>query len=309
MDKYSIFHIDGGCGKSIVGTSVVKSIKAAYPENKLIVVTAYPEVFLHNPNVFRVYKFGNIAYFYDDYIKNKDTKIFRMEPYHSGDLLYKKKHLAEIWCDVFNIPCVTTKPEIFLTERELVSVNKELNKQGPVLIIQSSGGAENQKYPYSWSRDLPSNTAQEIVNEVKDKFSKILHIRRNNQLEIKNTIQLSDNFRNLFCYILLADKFLCMDSFVQHAAAAFNKSATVGWISNSPVVFGHEIHTNIIASGEESFRHRIDSYLESEDWTGGRLYECPYDNLSTIFNKQDFIDSILETKKELLFQENPTIIF
>jgi hypothetical protein len=298
MDKYSIFHIDGGCGKSIVGTSVVKSIKAAYPENKLIVITAYPEVFLHNPDVFRVYKFGNIPYFYDDYIKNKDTKIFRMEPYHSGDLLYKKKHLAEIWCDIFNIPCITTKPEIFLTERELIAVEGQLNKQGPILIVQSSGGAENQKYPYSWSRDLHPVFAQEIINEVKGNFSKILHIRRNEQLELKDTIHLSDNFRSLFCYISLADKFLCMDSFLQHTAAAFNKSATVGWISNSPVVFGHEIHDNITASGVESFRHRIDSYLESDDWTGGRFYECPYDNISNMFNKDRFVESILGTKKQ-----------
>ena len=32
MNKYVIFHIDGGCGKNIVATSVVKSIKSAYPD-------------------------------------------------------------------------------------------------------------------------------------------------------------------------------------------------------------------------------------------------------------------------------------
>ena len=60
MDKYVIFHIDGGCGKNIVATSVVKSIKAAYPEHKLIVVTAWPEVFVHNPSIYRVYKLSLI---------------------------------------------------------------------------------------------------------------------------------------------------------------------------------------------------------------------------------------------------------
>lgn len=308
MDKYAIFHIDGGCGKSIVGTSVVKSIKAAYPEHKIIVVTAYPEVFVHNPNIFRVYKFGNIPYFYDDFINGKDSKIFRMEPYHSGDLLYRKKSLAEIWCDVFNIPCVDTKPDIYLTEREFIFNQNKLQKDGPVLLIQSSGGAEQQGHPYSWSRDIPPAFAQEIVNEVKDKFSKILHVRRDNQPSLENTIQITDNFRNLFCLISLSDKFLCMDSFTQHAAAAFNKSATVGWISNSPVVFGHNIHTNIVASGAESFRHRIDSYLESEDWTGGRFHECPYDNISNLFDKNQFIESILGSKTELLFEPSPTII-
>jgi len=296
MDKYAIFHIDGGCGKNIVATSVVKSIKAAYPDHKLIVITAYPEVFIHNPNIFRVYKFGNIPYFYDDYISNKDSIILRMEPYHSGDLLHRKKSLSEIWCDVFNIPCVDKKPEIFLTEREMIFVQNKLQKDGPILLIQSSGGAENQDHVYSWSRDLPPNFAQEIVNSVKDKFSKVLHIRRDKQPAIEGTIHISDNFRNLFCYIALSDKILGIDSFAQHAAAAFNKKATVGWISNSPIVFGHDIHDNFIATGAESFRHRIDSYLEADDWTGGRFHECPYDNLGSIFDKEKFIESILDTK-------------
>jgi hypothetical protein len=301
MEQFLIFHIDGGCGKNIVSTAVIKSIKSKYPDHKLIVVTAYPEVFLHNPNIFKVFKFGNIPYFYDDYIKNKDTKIFRMEPYHSEDLLYRRKSLAEIWCDVFNIPHIDSKPEIFLTEREIMYASNVLKKDGPILLIQSSGGAEAQGHPYSWSRDLHPKFAQEIVNQIKGEFSKILHIRRENQPALDGTIHVSNNFRNLFCFIALSDKILGVDSFAQHAAAAFNKKATVGWISNSPVVFGHQIHTNIIANGAESFRHRIDSYLESDDWTGGRFHECPYDDISNMFDKNIFIESILGSKTELLF--------
>jgi hypothetical protein len=311
MDKYVIFHIDGGCGKNIVATSVVKSIRAAYPEHKLIVVCAWPEVFVHNPNVYRVYKFGNIPYFYDDYINGKDSVILRMEPYHSGDLLYKKKSLSEIWCDVLNIKCVDTKPEIFLTERELLFAQNQIKKEGPILIVQSSGGAEQQGHPYSWSRDLPPTFAQEVVDAVKDKFSKVLHIRRENQPEITGTFRVTDNFRNLFCYIALGDKFLGIDSFMQHAAAAFNKKATVGWISNSPIVFGHSLHDNIVATGAESFRHRIDSYLEEDDWTGGRLHECPYDNIANMFNKDQFVESLLGSKNDLIFDiaPQPTIVF
>jgi len=302
MDQYAIFHIDGGCGKNIVATAVVKSIKAAYPEHKLIVVTAYPEVYVHNPSIYRVFRFGNIPYFYDDYIRSKNSKIFRMEPYHSEDLLYRRKSLVEIWCDVFNIPCVDTRPEIFLTERELIFNEQRLQKDGPILLIQSNGGAEQQGHPYSWSRDLPPVFVQNIVNSIKDQFSKVLHIRRENQPAIEGAVTVSDNFRNLFCYVAMADKILGIDSFVQHAAAALNKPATVGWISNSPVVFGHNIHTNILATGAESFRHRIDSYLESDDWTGGRFHECPYDNLANLFNKDQFIESITGSKTgELLF--------
>jgi hypothetical protein len=311
MDKYVIYHIDGGCGKNIAATAVVKSIKAAYPEHKLIVVCAWPEVFIHNPNIHRVYKFGNIPYFYDDYIDGKDSIILRSEPYHSGDLLYKKKSLAEIWCDVFNIPSIDTKPEIFLTERELIFTQQKLQKDGPILLVQSSGGAEQQGHPYSWSRDLPPHFAQEVVDAVKDKFSKVLHVRRDSQPEIQSTFKITDNFRNLFCYIALSDKILAIDSFAQHAAAAFNKKATVGWISNSPVVFGYSLHDNIVATGAESFRHRIDSYLEEDDWTGGRFHECPYDNIANMFDKDQFVESLLGSKSDLIFDvaPQPTIVF
>jgi len=311
MDKYVIFHIDGGCGKNIVATTVVKSIKAAYPDHKLIVVTAWPDVFAHNPNIHRVYKFGNIPYFYEDYIDNKDSVILRSEPYHSGDLLYRKKSLSEIWCDVFNIPCIDKKPEIYLTERELLFANNQIKKEGPILLIQSSGGAEQQGYPYSWSRDLPPSFAQELVDTLKGRFNKVLHLRRDNQPEIQGAIKVTDSFRNLFCYITMSDKIIAIDSFVQHAAAAFNKKATVGWVSNSPVVFGHEIHDNILASGARSFRHRIDSYLEEEDWTGGRFHECPYDNIANLFNKDQFVESILGSKNDLVFDfaEQPKIVF
>lgn len=309
MDKYVIFHIDGGCGKNIVATAVVKSIKAAYPEHKLIVVCGYPEVFLHNKNIYRVFRFGSLPYFYDDYIDNKDSIILRMEPYHSGDLLYRKKSLAEIWCDVLNIKCIDTKPELFLTERELLSVRATLDKKGPILIVQSSGGADVQGHPYSWARDLPPNFAQEVVDSVRDNFDKVIQIKRENQIGINNTFHLTDNFRNLFCYIALSDKVLAIDSFVQHAAAALNKSAVVGWISNSPVVFGHKLHTNILPKSPEAFRHRPDSYLETDDWTGGRFYECPYDNIDSIFDKDEFVEAILGSKSnEILFDYNPNII-
>ena len=302
MDKYVIFHIDGGIGKNIAGTAVLKSIKSAYPEHKIIVVTAWPEVFVHNPLVYRPFKFGNIPYFYDDYINNKDSVILRMEPYHSGDLLYRKKSLAEIWCDVLNIPCVDKAPQLYLTERELIFAQNQVKKDGPILLIQSSGGAQAQGHPYSWSRDLPPQFAQEIVNTIGKNFSKILHVRRDDQPELQGTTKVTDNFRNLFCYVAMSDKILAIDSFVQHTAAAFNKKATVGWISNSPVVFGHEIHDNILASGVESFRHRIDSYLEEDDWTGGRFHECPYDNISNLFDKDQFVESILGSKNDLIFE-------
>lgn len=293
MDNFVIFHIEGGIGKNIIATAVLKSIKAQYPDKNIIVVSGYPEVFVNNPNIYRVYKFGFVPYFYEDFIKDKNSIILRSEPYFSEDLLYCRKSLIEIWCNVFNIPCISNKPEIFLTEREIMYASASLNKNGPILIVQSYGGSsDNQKHLYSWARDLPPAFTQDLINTIHKNFTKILHFSRQDQPNLENTVKITDNLRNLFCYIHLSDKILAIDSFVQHAAAALNKKATVGWIANSPKVFGHNIHKNIIANGAKSFRHKIDSYFQEYDWIGGKFHECPYDNLNDIFDKNDFIKSL-----------------
>jgi superfamily II DNA or RNA helicase len=48
------------------------------------------------------------------------------------------------------------------------------------------------------------------------------------------------------CYTYLSDKFILIDSFIQHVAAAFDKKSLVGWISNLPETFGHQCHVNIV---------------------------------------------------------------
>jgi len=289
--KYIVFHIDGGVGKNILATAVCFSLKNAYPDRHIVVVTSYPEVFLHNPLIYRVYKTGNFAYFYEDYIKDKDSVIVRIDPYHCEDFIYQRKSLIEMWCDLNKIPCINLQPRIFLTQRELMGCTSTLNKEGKILTIQSSGGAENNE-SYSWARDLPHVFAQQLVNKVSGDFSKILHIRRDKQPNLENTVQVTDNLRNLFCYVYLSDKIVAIDSMVQHIAAALGKSAAVAWIGNSPTVFGHQIHKNIHPKALKSFRHSIDSYLEEMDWTGRRHYECPYDDLDNLFDENEFLDYI-----------------
>ena len=49
-----IFQIEGGLGKSILGTAVVKVIRKHYENANIIVVSHYPEVFLNNPDVNKI---------------------------------------------------------------------------------------------------------------------------------------------------------------------------------------------------------------------------------------------------------------
>ena len=71
QEKYFIWFIQGGLGKNVAATALIKSIKKTYPDRKLIVVCAWPQVFLNNPNIDRVYNASNIPHFYEDYVEGK----------------------------------------------------------------------------------------------------------------------------------------------------------------------------------------------------------------------------------------------
>ena len=82
-----IFQIEGGLGKSIMATALVKVIKKRYKNSNLIVVTAYPDVFLNNPNVFEVHHIDQINGLYLSRIKDQECKVLALDPYRDSDFI------------------------------------------------------------------------------------------------------------------------------------------------------------------------------------------------------------------------------
>ena len=123
MEKYSIFHIEGGLGKHVSATAVAKAIKNNPPKRELIVVCAYPEIFYNNPIVEKSLKLGNNQYFYKDYIYKKNVEIYAQEPYKQTSHITKKTHLIQTWCDMIGSQYNNETPEIYLNFRE-----KEISK-------------------------------------------------------------------------------------------------------------------------------------------------------------------------------------
>ena len=102
-EKYVVWHIEGGLGKNVAATALISSMKQKYSDRKLVLVVSYPEVFLNHPDIHRVYRIGMTSYFYDDYIKGKDTIVFRQEPYFQSGHIMRQKHLIENWCEILGI--------------------------------------------------------------------------------------------------------------------------------------------------------------------------------------------------------------
>jgi hypothetical protein len=139
---------------------------------------------------------------------------------------------------MFGIEYNGESPSLFLTEREEIFYSNQLQFEKPLMVIQTNGGAENQANKYSWARDIPQQTAQEVVDYFAKDFS-IVHIRREDQLALNNTIPMQADFRNLCVLIKNSQKRLFIDSFAQHVAKALDLNSVVCWIANDPNQFGY----------------------------------------------------------------------
>lgn len=289
-NEYLVFHIEGGLGKNILATAVIEAVKKQYPEKKLIVVTAWEEPWYHNPNVYRVYKFGSLSYFYDDFIFD-NTKIFRIDPYHTEGYLLRKKHLAEVWCDLYDVKFDNNQPKLYLTSREIESAKEKLKLDNrPILLIQTNGGAPNQPSKHSWSRDIPITTAQQIADLYVKNGWRVVHNRRDDQPQLLNVDYMNLPFRETFAVCLFSQKRLLIDSFLQHACAALGLPSVVCWSETEPSVFGYKMHKNILPSAKKKSEFSKYAYLEKHDITGN-MHDFPYENIE-IFDPNLIIDHL-----------------
>jgi len=289
--KYSIFHIEGGLGKHVCATAVARCIKNNYPDRDLIVVCAYPEIFLNLEFIDRVYRIGNTPYFYEDYIKDKDSKIFKHEPYFTDDHIHKKLSLILNWCKLLNLTYNGEQPTLkFNLRQKQVGINK-WKRDKPIMVIQTNGGPLNdQPYPYSWTRDIPYSVAEQLAKYYSNQYH-VIQICRHEINIIPGIESVKEPMPNmeLFYLLLMSEKRILIDSSLQHASAALNLPSTVLWVGTTPDVFGYSLHKNIQAKIPEDTK-LPDSYLFDYNFNG-LTHECPLID-TNIFDMDEIIYNV-----------------
>jgi hypothetical protein len=293
-EKYSLFHIEGGLGKHIAATAVAKAIKNNHSDRKLIVVCAYPEIFLNLKYVDRVYRIGTTPYFYQDYILGNDSIIFKQEPYFTTEHIYKRQSLIETWCQTFNLEYKGETPELVFNYRQKQFAFKKWGRTKPVMVIQTNGGPiSDQPFPYSWTRDIPQYITRGLIEYYKQTYHIIQICRSEENVIVYDGVEIVHapmGNMELLSLLLVSQKQVLIDSCLQHAAAALNKPSTVLWIGTSPKVFGYGLHNNIQANLPEDFK-LPDSYLFDYSFVGP-LHECPVINEEDMFDFGDIISTI-----------------
>jgi len=285
-----IFSVEGGLGKSIMATAVLKAIKRKYPKANIIVISGYPDVFINNPNVNKVLHFSQAVAMYKNYIENKDCKVFISDPYHRSDYITETSHLLKVWCDMYDLPYVGELPELFLSkgEKEYFAPFYKLDK--PIMAIQPNGGGEGQPLKYSWTRDIPAPIVKEVVDYFKKDYA-ILHIKRNDQIMYEDTIGALDNWRSIAVMLSLSQKRLLIDSSSMHISTALNLPSVVTWVGTNPKVFGYDMHTNILANEPTKTIN-----MEHNHYSKHLLFEdistLPYNDFKEVFDTQSIINAL-----------------
>ena len=284
--KTVIFYIQGGIGKHIAATAVAENISKNFLDRKLIVLCQYPEIFLNNPNIYRVYKSSSSQYFYEDFIKNKDTIFLGHEAYNANEYIVENKHLIESWCNMFNLKYSGENPMIYINQAEYFDAKNKYTREKPILILQTQGGGEGNSN-YNWARDLPQDLVIDLISNLKNKYH-IYHIKRPEHATYKDVEPVYSNIREVISLLLLSDKRLLIDSFVQHACAALRLESVVCWITTKPEKLGYNIHKNILPQKESLiYSHNLESITAEKEFIG-IPHQCNI-NLNKLFNKQEII--------------------
>jgi ADP-heptose:LPS heptosyltransferase len=285
-----IFQIDGGLGKSIMATAVLKAIKKKHSKANIIVVTSYPDVFISNPNVNRVISHNQMDGIYEKWIMKKESKVFISDPYQSSDFITESKHLIEIWCDMYGLKYDGEMPELFISKSEKQYFEPFYRLDKPIMAIQPNGGAFNQPLKYSWTRDIPQTITQDIINHFANDYS-VLHIKRDDQLIYENSMACLDNFRSIAIMLTMSEKRLLIDSSAMHIATALNLPSVVCWVGTNPKVFGYNMHTNIESNTpdkEPDLNHpHYSKYLLFQD-----ISTIPFNDLNNVFDKKLIINAL-----------------
>jgi hypothetical protein len=289
MAKNVIFQIDGGIGKCVAATAVCKAVRKKYPNDNLIVISGYPDVFLNNPYVTKSLQTGNLAYFYTDNIEGKDIKLMLHNPYLEANYVNESQHLIKTWCEMFEIEYDGELPELFLNQREIDFYQSKYQSDKPIFLMQTNGGA-NTDLKYSFARDLPFSVVSQVIQAFLPTHN-IVHVRREDQIGYQNTNVVSAGFREILALAMLSDKIFLIDSFLQHSCAALGLSATVCWITNNPKVLGYELHDNILANPHTRVPELRQSYISKFN-IGGDPLEFPYNNEAEIFDANKIIASL-----------------
>lgn len=310
MPKQFLFIVNGGLGKNLQSTAVVKALHDKHPDSEIYVMASYPEAFANLNFIKKYFPNQPMPYFYDEI---RDFEIIEIEPYRNSEYSRGRMHIVDAWCKGMNIEAPMDKRgliELDIHEMNTaLSIISRLNlpKDRPLIGFQFQGGTSyyNANDALDMSRikhyrDLSVQDAQKIVDGLNEAGYIPLQISLPTEPKLERCVQLDSqnvmNPRVIFALLNSCQGLISIDSFAQHAWAALGKTkAVVLWGGTNPINLGYTSNTNIVsARGKEcNILHcnRPDTFRY--DVVGnGRLWTCKHKGKCMQFDPKEVVETL-----------------
>ena len=317
--KNIILPISGGIGRNIFATAVIKNLKKAYPNKNIFVVAGFPDIFMNNPNVKKIFGFNSVQHLYEDYLdryasdgRNDDTVLIEVEPYRHPEYMNANMHIVEAWCDMLGVPCVDITPDIFLSRVEIemakshiIALEQKFSR--PVVLLQHCGGKvpdnnNKQEQIASMSvmhrRSLSEKCSQELTDKLIADGYTVASIQSPNQFCPNGAEKIHAPIRVILALVPSVVGIIAIDSFLQHACAALGVKSLVLWAGTSPDRLGYKAHVNLrrnVCSMPEC--HRPNSYAFDIN-ANGFTWDCPFQDRCTDYDSETILQAYKDMKGE-----------
>lgn len=311
--KNIVVMVDGGMGKVVCSTGIVKALAKRFEDKRIIVVCGYPEMYDHNLHVHRVFNFNNTLNFHEDYfIERDDTYVIKTEPYLDFDYVNGKEHITKVWATQIGLEPKVYKPYIRFLDTELTMAQeyvREQTKNGKkkFALVQWVGGMVPQDKQESsfidaqfkmHRRSLPKKKAQQLVNKLIANDMVVGTVQHENFPTMEGALQIHFPVRAVIALLKYCDYFIGIDSFMQHAAACegVEKEGVVFWGGTDPRNLGWDLHRNITRGKVCKTPHcnRPNSHLLDRGTNG--MWNCPYNEACMDFGLEEMIEEVIGIK-------------
>ena len=146
---YIIFRNGTAIGDHFLITSVIVNIKKFY-KREIIIYSVYPDLFLNNPNVYKVFNYNKTEKQIRSYLKTSKSK-FILNFRYDWTLEKQKKSLVEWYTNsITNLLFKNCYPKIYLSEDENNRFKQKNNLPEKYCIIQSQGKLNHVSQIKDW---------------------------------------------------------------------------------------------------------------------------------------------------------------
>lgn len=269
MSKKCLINVEGGLGKNIMLTSILKELKEKGGYDEVYVISPYHDVFKVCSAVTDAFQPG-LGTLYQELVLDPDCDVLWKEPYSNQKFIKKECHLFDAWAAEFGItladkadtytPCLDKVVEEYPALRQIA--DEKMNEWNHnFCLVQFTGGQspltpqkdqQGNPIPYMNAQEtIKRNYAkgEQVVQLLKEKWpgTTVVHFGLPNEPSVNGAIKIEVPYLTYRLLAAEAKEIICIDSSLQHLATGVNSNVTVVWGETRPEHFGYACNRNIAA--------------------------------------------------------------